>query len=125
MSRKEFSKATKREALKRSGGECEAVGFLYGLPPNKRCSASLARGVHFDHVLACSNGGDNSLENCAAVCWVCHYWKTTHHDTPRAAETVRIQDKHRGISKPKSRPMDGTRASGLKKKLNGTVERRA
>lgn len=101
MTRKEFTKATKREALKRSGGHCEATGILYGWPSGTGCYNPLSYGVHFDHILACSNGGDNSLANCAAVCRSCHDIKTRKHDTPRAAKTVRIQDKHLGISKPK------------------------
>jgi 5-methylcytosine-specific restriction endonuclease McrA len=98
--RQEFSKAVKREALKRSGGLCEAEGELYGTK-FRRCNAPLSYGVEFDHILACSNGGDNSLENCLAICPACHKYKTTVHDTPRAAKIKRVSDKHSGIVKPK------------------------
>lgn len=101
--RKEFSKATKREALHRSGGLCEAMGTLYGLEPGKRCEAKLSYGVEFDHVIQESNSHDNSLENCAAVCPKCNQFKAHKHDTPRAAKTQRQQDKHRGIKGPKHR----------------------
>ena len=47
--RYEFSKATKRQALQRSAGLCEAVGAVYGLKPAERCNAPLAKGVEFDH----------------------------------------------------------------------------
>lgn len=97
MARREFTKPTKREALKRSQMRCEAVGAMYNLPANKRCNAPLDKGVEFDHIVLDANSKDNSLENCACVCIPCHRWKTAHHDIPMAAKTVRVQDKHRGI----------------------------
>jgi 5-methylcytosine-specific restriction enzyme A len=119
-----FTKATKRAALQRSGKKCEAIGKLYGLIPDARCEAPLGYGFEFDHVLATSNGGDDSLENCAVVCRPCHAFKTAKHDTPRAAKTVRQRDKHNGIKPRYSRPVPGSKASGLRKRLSGKVERR-
>ena len=66
----------------------------------------------------------NSLENCAAVCVKCHAFKTRNHDIPKAAKTVRQQDKARGTKKPQRRPMPGSKASGLEKRMDGSVERR-
>lgn len=117
--RREFSKETKRQALKRSGGLCEAVGFLYGLGSDKRCNGNLGFGVIFDHILADSNSGEPTLENCAAICTVCNRFKTDKFDTPRAAKIKRISDKHRGISQT-----IGQRKafqSKFKKKVNGQV----
>ena len=102
MARREFSKQIKREALKRSGRLCEAEGALYGLKSGQRCNCTLAVGVAFDHILADSNGGEPTLENCAAVCLPCHAFKTRHFDTPRAAKIKRVSDKALGIRKPKS-----------------------
>ena len=96
-----FTKDVKRQALKRSDMECEAEGAFYGWPEGHRCNANLAYGVEFDHVLARSNGGDGSLENCLAVCVRCHKHKTTQFDTPRAAKTKRQSDKHTGVVKAK------------------------
>ena len=101
MTRQEFTKATKRQALSRSGKLCEAIGIQYGLAPDTRCNAPLSHGLEFDHILAASNGGDNSLENCCAVCIRCHKFKTEKHDTPRAAKTKRMGDKYIGVHKPK------------------------
>ena len=103
--RAEFSKQTKRDALKRSGGLCEAVGEMYGLPAGQRCNAPLAYGVEFDHVVLEANSHDNSLKNCAATCVRCNRWKAAKHDTPLAAKTVRQQDKlGLGIKKRSSFP---------------------
>lgn len=97
MSRREFTKQTKRDALKRSGMLCEAVGTMYGLDAGKRCNARLGHGVEYDHIVLDANSKDNSLENCAAVCIKCHKHKTAKHDIPMAAKTVRMQDKANGI----------------------------
>ena len=101
MSRAEFTKATKREALKRSEKRCEATGAFYGLCPGVRCNADLSYGVEFDHIILEANSHDNSLENCAAICKRCHKRKTEKLDIPTAAKTLRMQDKHRGIKGPK------------------------
>jgi 5-methylcytosine-specific restriction endonuclease McrA len=105
VSRAEFSKPVKREALKRSGGLCEASGPMYGIRLFAVCGNQLSYGVEFDHIVLDANSKDNSLENCAAVCVKCHRWKTTKHDTPMAAKTVRQQDKlGLGIRKRSSFP---------------------
>lgn len=101
--RKEFPKAVKREALKRSGGLCEAVGELYGLPDGQRCNTNLAYGVNFDHVNGDSNGGKPTLENCAATCPKCNQYKNNKFDTPRAAKGLRQQDKALGIVRAKGK----------------------
>lgn len=124
MSRREFSKPTKREALRRSGMRCEAVGSWYGLPDGKRCGRDLAYGVEFDHIDLDANSKDNSPENCAAVCPACHRFKTTKHDIPLAAKTVRQRDKANGIRNRTSSPIPGSRASKWKRKMNGEVVRR-
>lgn len=109
--RTEFSKKTKRAALERSEMKCEAIGKFYGLEEGQRCNAPLSFGVQFDHVVADAIGGDNSLENCAAVCLKCHGFKTAKHDTPAAAKGVRIRDKNAGI-KAKKQPI---RSAGFPK----------
>lgn len=96
MSRSEFTRKTRQEALKRSEMLCEAVGIRYGLDAGKRCNAPLGYGVDFDHVIADSHGGDNSLDNCAAICKQCHKHKTAKYDTPVAAKLKRIEAKHNG-----------------------------
>ena len=115
VSRREFTKQTKRDALRRSEQQCEAVGSMYGLEVGKRCNAPLAYGVEFDHVILDANSKDNSLENCAAVCVKCHKHKTRTHDIPKAAKTLRQQDKALGIRKPPAF------RSKWKKKISGEV----
>jgi hypothetical protein len=103
MSRREFTKKTKRAALQRSGMLCEAVGEWYGLLPGQRCNLPLSAGVQFDHINLDANSKDSSIENCAAVCIKCHAFKTANHDIPVAAKTLRQQDAARGIAAAKQK----------------------
>lgn len=116
--RREFPKPVRRAALKRSGLLCEASGKLYGLKPDVRCGASLAYGVEFDHAIADSIGGEPALENCLAICPVCHRTKTRLTDTPRAAEAKRQSDKHSGVVKRKGTWGAG-RNTPYKQKIGG------
>lgn len=103
MPRSEFSKPTKREALKRSNGYCEATGEVYGLAPGQRCNAPLSLGVEFDHYpIAATEPDSNGIENCVAVCIKCHRFKTSTFDVPMQAKSKRVRDKHLGISRPMS-----------------------
>jgi 5-methylcytosine-specific restriction endonuclease McrA len=123
MTRRDFSRRVKREALARSGGLCEAVGVWYGLEPNQRCRYPLNIGVQFDHVTADALGGEPTLENCAATCPRCHIIKSSNIDTPKAAKTKRQSDKHLGI-RSTSRPIDGSKNSLWRKPFRGPAERR-
>lgn len=98
MTRAEFSKPTKREALKRSAGLCEAIGAVYGLDPGRRCNAPLSHGVEFDHYpVPATERDSDGLDNCVACCPTCHRFKTRTFDIPVQAKTKRVSDKHLGI----------------------------
>lgn len=109
MSRREFSKQVKREALQRAAGQCEG----------EKCGALFGVKFHFDHVIADGLGGEPTLDNCAVLCHVCHNEKTRKHDVPLIAKTKRIQDRHNSIKKPSRFP--GSRNSRWKKKIDGRV----
>lgn len=119
----EFDKPTKRLALKRSGGLCEASGPRYGLPEGQRCNISLAYGVIYDHDDPEANSKNASLENCRCICPASNRFKTDKTDIPMIAKTVRMQDKDNGIRNRQSRPLPGTKASGIRKRMSGIVER--
>ncbi len=92
MTRLEFSKATRKAALMRSGGICEAMGAVYGLEPEIRCTASLAFGVEFDHYPKSALDEDsNGLDNCVACCPAHHKHKTRTYDIPMQAKGRRIR----------------------------------
>ena len=99
MSRTEFTRETRREALKRSGLKCEASGPRYGLADGQRCNCSLSLGVQYDHDVPDQLGGDNSLENCRAVCIQCHKIKT-RGDIQQIRKSDRQRDKASGVIRP-------------------------
>lgn len=114
MSRLEFSKATKVAAFQRSGGRCECG-----------CGVKIIAGdgPEYDHKIEAALDGDNSIENCVVLRKRCHRAKTS----TRAATLAKVKrtfEKNAGIRRPTSKPMPGTKASGLKHKMNGDWERR-
>jgi 5-methylcytosine-specific restriction endonuclease McrA len=102
VTRLEFTKPTRRDALKRSGQICEAVGARYGLKPDTRCTNKLSYGVEFHHDTEAEMGGDNSLQNCVAVCIPCHRFVTKKF-IKELRHSDRVRDRNSGITKPKSR----------------------
>lgn len=113
MSRREFPAKVLYEAFKRANGECEG------------CGARLVVGkFQYDHVIADALGGKPTLDNCQVLCTACHGLKTPS-DTTKAAKVKRITRKLvAGIKPRSSRPIPGSKASGIRKRMNGTVERR-
>jgi 5-methylcytosine-specific restriction endonuclease McrA len=124
MARKEFSSVTKRQALERSEGRCEAVGKVYGLNAGARCSGALSAGVEFDHYpVRAADGGENTLDNCVAVCRTCHRYKTRMFDLPAIAKGKRISDRHKGIKKAPT-GFATNRMGAFKRKIDGRIEPR-
>jgi 5-methylcytosine-specific restriction protein A len=112
MSRLEFTRKQRAEIWLRAKGCCE------------KCDARLKTGEgDFDHRVAQGYGGENTVENGQLLCKVCHKAKTGK-DKGITERVKRIRDKHNAVMPKKSRPMPGSKASGLKKRMDGTVERR-
>ncbi|KQQ46476.1 HNH endonuclease [Rhizobium sp. Leaf311] len=99
MARKEFTRKTKQEALKRADIKCEATGTRYGFAEGQRCNCSLSLGVQYDHAVPDALGGDNSLKNCLAICVQCHKFKT-RNDVKQIAKSNRQRDKASGVIRP-------------------------
>lgn len=113
MSRREFPAKVRVAAYERSGGHCE------------RCTAPLRVGrFAYDHVLPDALGGEPTLINCEVLCDACHGAKTFTGDVPRIAKMKRQRASHIGAKTRRSRPIPGSKASGLRKRMDGTVERR-
>lgn len=78
----------------------------------------------FDHVTPLILGGQNRESNIQLLCHECHGAKTKL-DVKLKAKVARVHTKlSLGIRANKGRPMPGSRASGLRKRMDGTVERR-
>lgn len=109
--RREFSQSTKDEAARLAGGVCVDCGGPI---------------EEYDHDLPCGLGGGNDVKNCKPRCRPCHKEKTKQ-DKGRMAKADRQGKKHRGERKPSqipSRPMPGTKASGVRKPMNGKAHKR-
>jgi hypothetical protein len=79
-------------------------------------------GYIVEHVLPLALGGTNDWENLAPAHRSCATAKTSKEAKERA-KGRRVAEKHFG-GRQSRRPMPGSKASGLKKKLNGQVVRR-
>jgi 5-methylcytosine-specific restriction protein A len=75
-----------------------------------------------EHLIAIINGGKNEEANLGVTCCDCLPIKNAA-DAAIKSRTAKIA-KRTWLSdlKRKSRPMPGTRASGIRKRMNGTVE---
>lgn len=123
--RLEFTAATKREALERSGGACEC----HRVPQLAVKCGGLALGAgntFFEHIICDAIGPDNSLDNCAVLTKTCWRAKTAGYDLPVIAKTKRQADRNSGIRPAASRPLPGSRRDPFKFPLagGGPVDRR-
>lgn len=73
-----------------------------------------------DHIVAHALNPDNSPSNSQVLCIPCHRRKYVV-DRRLTDKSRRLEKQTMGI-KRKSRPMAGTRASGIRRRMNGTVE---
>jgi hypothetical protein len=78
---------------------------------------------HFDHYpIPHAHGGPDEAWNLDPLPIAEHRNKTRVADIPAIAKSKRIRERSMGIKRT-SRPLAGTRASGLRKRMNGNVER--
>jgi 5-methylcytosine-specific restriction endonuclease McrA len=76
-----------------------------------------------DHVIALCNGGEHREGNLAPALRQPHREKTAE-DVRVKSKIARIRKRHLGIATAR-RPMPGSKASGWKKRMDGTVVRRS
>jgi len=99
--------------FERHGGVCHISGRKIRAGEHWEC----------DHVVALCNGGEHRERNLAPALAQPHREKTAA-DVAERAKIDRIRKRHLGLAKPKGRPMPGSRASSIKKRMDGTVVRR-
>lgn len=90
------------------------------------CGGKIQPGEGWDrsHVIPLALGGADDATNEDVAHRKCHRDLTAAVDVPNIAKAKRREAAHLGIRKPKGRPMPGSRASGLRKKMDGSVVRR-
>lgn len=85
------------------------------------CGNKLQPGhFEFDHIQALEHDGDNAPDNWRAICTSpCHKLKTKADHQGRAKrDRLAVGGRQR-----KGAPMPGTKASGIRKRMDGTVEK--
>jgi len=88
------------------------------------CGRKIAPGEtwQLDHVIALCHGGAHAEGNLWPVLTE-HHRNKTRADVALKAKGARVRAAHWGVKAPR-RPMLGSRASGWRKRMDGTVERR-
>lgn len=122
--RLEFTSKTKDAALKRSQGFCECHRVPTLPTFGKGCGQRLGpANTFYEHINQAFIADDNSLDNCAAIVRTCWKLKTDTVDKPVVSRVKRKRRSNFGIKERKGRPMAGTRASGIRKRFGGKIER--
>ena len=118
MTRREFSPKTKVAAFERAAGICECgCGRKFGNHPKER--------PVYDHIVPDALGGDNTLENCAAIRADCHAVRTNGRDgdIAKVAKAKRGERQRMGVERQKN-PLPGGKGSKWKQKIGGGWVRR-
>lgn len=76
-----------------------------------------------DHIRRWAEGGEDTPENLRPICTVCDVTEKAPKDTREVAKGKRVRDATY-IGRRSSRPMPGSKRSGWRKRMDGTVERR-
>lgn len=112
--RKRLTPRTRLAVWERHGGRCCLC--------NELIDGTRERWI-VEHVRALELGGEDAESNMAPAHESCAIEKTRgdHH---RAAKAKRVKARHIGIRKRKGPPIPGSRDSGWKRKMDGTLIRR-
>lgn len=122
--RREFTDKQKLAMWERAGGRCE------------RCKRKIVGKLkpEYDHSTpeaVADKSKPLTIEDGECLCNECHDTKTNEQsfgpasrgDKTEIAKTARLLETAAGVKKQRGRPLPGTKASGLRKRMNGTVER--
>jgi 5-methylcytosine-specific restriction protein A len=93
----------------------------------RRCGACglpiTGRAWTCDHIKALINGGENRESNLQPLGNKCCLMKKNQADVAEKAASYKTRKSHNLSRKPKGRPLPGTKASGIRKRMDGKVER--
>ena len=78
-----------------------------------------------DHITRWADGGRDTADNLRPICLRCDAGKNgkAAHDTKIIAHGKRVGAKQMGWRRRGSRPLPGTKSSGIRIRMNGTVEK--
>lgn len=112
MTRRRWSTRARAEVFAAHGGACHV------------CNGKITVGEAWDieHIIPLAQGGADDATNVAPAHVKCHRAKTAK-DAGDTAKAKRREAKHKGFYRPRA-AMPGSKASGWRKRVDGTVERR-
>jgi len=113
MTRRQFSARAKAARLLEFDGKCADCG----------CKVGGSAGLDWDHVIPLELHGDDEIENLQPLCKVCHKAKTAG-DVKSIRKAERMRQRSSGIKRTTRSVIPGSKASGLKRKFDGTVVKR-
>ena len=113
MTRRSLSRRDRLKVWDATDGVCYLCG----------CKIQVGEKWQIEHPVAIGLGGSDKLEDLKLAHDACHKPKTAT-DTRMIRKADRQRAKHLNAKKPTSRPIPGSKASGWKKRMDGTVERR-
>ena len=113
MTRRPLSTKARVELFRVTGGICHI------------CAGKIQVGQAWEveHVIPLAQGGEDGGDNLRPAHVACHRVKTSQ-DATDTAKAKRREARHLGIKRSTSRPLPGSKASGLRKRMDGTVSRR-
>jgi 5-methylcytosine-specific restriction enzyme A len=88
------------------------------------CGRKIASGEAWDldHTLALINGGKHKESNLRPLLRE-HHKAKTREDGALKSRSYKRRIRHHGLQKAKGRPLPGTKRSGIRRRMNGNVER--
>lgn len=112
MSRRSISRKERAAIFARCGGQCHICGGKVGV----------GEAWDVEHIIPIALGGEDGGDNLAPAHSKCHRAKSAE-DAGKLAKARSVEARHTGTYRPRS-VIPGSKASGWKKRMDGTVERR-
>ena len=114
MTRQHLSARERQRCFDAAKGRCDICGF------------PIVDGEGFDisHRIPLAAGGEDVPANRFPAHRKCHARQTAEIDAERIAKTRRQRQKASGARPRSARPIAGSKASGWRKRMDGTAERR-
>ena len=112
MTRRRISTRERVDIFHRWTGQCHL------------CGGRITAGERWDveHVIPLAQGGADEGDNLRPAHTKCHAVKT-RDDATNTARAKRREAIHVGAKAPSRNPLPGSKASGIRKRMNGKVER--
>lgn len=111
MTRKRITTKMRAQIFERHRGVCDI------------CGGKISAGELWEvsHRIPLEAGGADDETNHFPAHKKCHRDQTSKIDIPMIAKVKRIRANHIGAKAPSRNPLPGSRASGFKRKMDGTV----